>query len=262
VGDARQRPLLSYLEEKKMSKFYISKYDGKDIEGKVEIKYRICTDNDRLRDDLSKQHAEAIVRKLNGVLQMSEEELNKTECGLKQMDNTQKTLWDKSGTLAFNRKNLQNNAKEIAKLGSSFVSDYINLLETEVIAWRGAYRDLYSRSLETVAGEQEEKKLRKTLEELRQQQKVYLQELQFRLHFIAKCVERNNAVRFKYTNYRGETSNRKVYPLSLYFGTSDVDKEYGYKIPQLLLKAYDLDKQAERTFAIDKVMPIEEKGQL
>lgn len=51
-----------------------------------------------------------------------------------------------------------------------------------------------------------------------------------------------------YTNYRGETARRRIAPLSLYFGQTDWHPE-----PQWLLRAFDLDKGEERTFAMKDV---------
>lgn len=48
-----------------------------------------------------------------------------------------------------------------------------------------------------------------------------------------------------YTNYRGVTAIRWIVPERIYFGST----EY-HPIPQWLLLAYDLHKEAPRTFAI------------
>lgn len=53
------------------------------------------------------------------------------------------------------------------------------------------------------------------------------------------------AIRFRYTNWRGETGMRHVTPISLRFGTSEYHSE-----PQWLLRAFDHDRQAEREFAL------------
>lgn len=55
-------------------------------------------------------------------------------------------------------------------------------------------------------------------------------------------VERIEAV---YTNYRGETANRSIIPLSIRFGSTDWHHE-----PQWLLKAWDEDRQAWREYAL------------
>lgn len=52
-------------------------------------------------------------------------------------------------------------------------------------------------------------------------------------------------VEFEYTNWRGETGNRRVVPMKVFFGQT----EY-HTTPQWLLKAFDLDKQAIRDFAM------------
>lgn len=47
-----------------------------------------------------------------------------------------------------------------------------------------------------------------------------------------------------YTNYRGERSVRFVRPSEIWFGSTEF-----HPIAQWLLRAYDLDKDAERDFA-------------
>lgn len=50
---------------------------------------------------------------------------------------------------------------------------------------------------------------------------------------------------FRYTNYRGETSDRIAYPRRVWWGSTDWHPE-----PQWLLTAWDVEKDAERDFAI------------
>lgn len=50
---------------------------------------------------------------------------------------------------------------------------------------------------------------------------------------------------FEYTNHRGVTATRKAHPLHRYIGTTEF-----YPEPQWLLLAYDLDRGAERVFAL------------
>lgn len=57
-----------------------------------------------------------------------------------------------------------------------------------------------------------------------------------------------STVRIKYTNYRGETSIRRVIPRSITFGSTDWHPD-----KQWLLEAFDLDKDAERSFALRDV---------
>lgn len=52
-------------------------------------------------------------------------------------------------------------------------------------------------------------------------------------------------VPFTYTNYRGETSVRRITPLGLRFGSTEWHPE-----PQWLMTAYDHDKDANRDFAL------------
>lgn len=50
---------------------------------------------------------------------------------------------------------------------------------------------------------------------------------------------------FDYTNWRGERGRRRVYPLYLWWGSTEWHPESGW-----LLHATDLDKGAERDFAL------------
>lgn len=52
-------------------------------------------------------------------------------------------------------------------------------------------------------------------------------------------------VRATYTNWKGETSVRWFLPLELFWGSTEWHPE-----PQWLLRALDLDKNEERTFAM------------
>lgn len=55
-------------------------------------------------------------------------------------------------------------------------------------------------------------------------------------------------VTIRYKNYRGETSNRKIIPQKIYFGSNEYHPE-----PQWLLDAHDLDKDAKRSFALKDI---------
>ncbi len=55
----------------------------------------------------------------------------------------------------------------------------------------------------------------------------------------------NKELTFWYRNYRGEEGPRRVRPLGLRYGTSQWHKE-----PQWLMIAIDLEKNAEREFAM------------
>jgi predicted DNA-binding transcriptional regulator YafY len=55
----------------------------------------------------------------------------------------------------------------------------------------------------------------------------------------------DTAIEILYTNYRGETARRKIIPSSLRFGATEYHPQ-----PQWLLDAFDLEKQADRTFAV------------
>ena len=57
-----------------------------------------------------------------------------------------------------------------------------------------------------------------------------------------------NAVTFTYKNYRDEISIRLVKPIMIAFGMTSFHRE-----PQWLLHAWDLNKEAERTFAMKDI---------
>lgn len=58
----------------------------------------------------------------------------------------------------------------------------------------------------------------------------------------------NRMVKIVYTNYRNETSSRNILPIQIYFGATEWHTDQ-----QWLLKAYDIEKDAERCFAIKDI---------
>ncbi len=57
-----------------------------------------------------------------------------------------------------------------------------------------------------------------------------------------------SSVKIVYTNYKGETDMRKIIPKEIVFGSNQWHKE-----DQWLLLAYDLDKKADRNFAMKDI---------
>jgi predicted DNA-binding transcriptional regulator YafY len=53
------------------------------------------------------------------------------------------------------------------------------------------------------------------------------------------------AVTFWYANHRGEEAVRRVLPYYLWYGSTE-----WHPTPQWLVRGYDLDRQAERDFAM------------
>ena len=51
-----------------------------------------------------------------------------------------------------------------------------------------------------------------------------------------------------YTNYKGITAVRHIVPDNIYFGKSEWHPE-----PQWLLLAYDIDRKADRSFALKDI---------
>jgi predicted DNA-binding transcriptional regulator YafY len=56
-------------------------------------------------------------------------------------------------------------------------------------------------------------------------------------------------IKFNYLNHRGEVSERKVGVIGVEF---NYNPNYGYQ-PGWFLRGFDLDKQAERSFALNRV---------
>jgi len=61
-------------------------------------------------------------------------------------------------------------------------------------------------------------------------------------------LKKERAVGFAYVNWRGEKSSRRVIPHSIYFGSTEWHKE-----DQWLLKGWDVDKEAEREYAMSDI---------
>lgn len=58
----------------------------------------------------------------------------------------------------------------------------------------------------------------------------------------------NKVVRVRYTNWRGQTSVRNIEPIKIFWGNNEFHPE-----SQWLLKCFDVDKNAERTFAMQDI---------
>ena len=56
-------------------------------------------------------------------------------------------------------------------------------------------------------------------------------------------------VRIRYTNHRGETAVRRIEPFAITFDANEWHPER-----QWLLIAWDVDKQAKRTFAMARIL--------
>lgn len=56
-------------------------------------------------------------------------------------------------------------------------------------------------------------------------------------------------IKFKYKNYRNEISWRTIEPIEIRFGSTEWHNE-----PQWLLRAFDIEKDAEREFAIKDIL--------
>jgi predicted DNA-binding transcriptional regulator YafY len=60
---------------------------------------------------------------------------------------------------------------------------------------------------------------------------------------------RGKPLKFKYKNWEGKTAVRKVRPTEIWYG-----KTQWHPKTQWLLRAWDLDKDAERNFAVQDII--------
>jgi predicted DNA-binding transcriptional regulator YafY len=60
---------------------------------------------------------------------------------------------------------------------------------------------------------------------------------------------RGKPLKFKYKNWEGKTAVRKVRPTEIWYG-----KTQWHPKKQWLLRAWDLDKDAERNFAVQDII--------
>jgi hypothetical protein len=65
-------------------------------------------------------------------------------------------------------------------------------------------------------------------------------------------VKEGNLIMFGYTNWKGVMSVRKAIVKEFYFGASEYHEEY-----QMMIRAFDVDKLAERTFAVKDMKEVE-----
>jgi predicted DNA-binding transcriptional regulator YafY len=63
-----------------------------------------------------------------------------------------------------------------------------------------------------------------------------------------KAKRAKNSITIVYTNWRGETGERRIKPVKIWFGSTEWHKE-----EQWFLRAVDLDKNAERDFALKDI---------
>jgi hypothetical protein magn03005560 len=61
-------------------------------------------------------------------------------------------------------------------------------------------------------------------------------------------MDNNQIITMVYTNYKGKTAVRRVLPKEIFFGHTDWHSE-----EQWLMTAYDIDKEADRTFAMKDI---------
>jgi len=60
---------------------------------------------------------------------------------------------------------------------------------------------------------------------------------------------KNQTLKFKYINWEGKKAIRKVVPVKLWFGSTKWHKQ-----KQWLLKARDIEKNAERDFSVKDIV--------
>lgn len=62
-------------------------------------------------------------------------------------------------------------------------------------------------------------------------------------------IDPQQIVTIRYTNYRGETGVRRIIPIEIRFVSTEWHPE-----PQWVMEAYDVDKGAQRSFAIKDII--------
>jgi hypothetical protein len=72
---------------------------------------------------------------------------------------------------------------------------------------------------------------------------------------ITETTRSARAVCILYRNYRGEVAIRRIVPTRVWFGPTEWHPE-----PQWLLDAIDLDKDAERSFAMRDIIDFDHLG--
>lgn len=58
-------------------------------------------------------------------------------------------------------------------------------------------------------------------------------------------------LKVRYTNWRGETAERAIIPLEVYFGSTEYHPR-----EQWLLRVWDVERQAERVYAFEGIQEI------
>ena len=61
--------------------------------------------------------------------------------------------------------------------------------------------------------------------------------------------DEKTVVTIRYTNYRGETGDRRIVPQRIRFGSTEWHRE-----EQWLLDAFDIDRKADRSFAVKDIL--------
>ena len=56
-------------------------------------------------------------------------------------------------------------------------------------------------------------------------------------------------LKFKYKNWQGEVATRSIIPIKIWYGHTEFHSQ-----DQWLLKAFDVDKKAERDFAVNDIL--------
>lgn len=72
---------------------------------------------------------------------------------------------------------------------------------------------------------------------------------------VTSTAAEGEAVRIRYKNYRGETAIRNIRPCRIWFGATS-----WHPTPQWLMDAIDIDKDAERSFALSDILDFDCAG--
>ena len=72
-----------------------------------------------------------------------------------------------------------------------------------------------------------------------------------------KSTQEEPPIKYIYKNWKGEIGVRTIYPLDISYGSNEYHTE-----PTYLLRAWDLDKKAIRTFDMSELIPYKSESQL
>ena len=70
-----------------------------------------------------------------------------------------------------------------------------------------------------------------------------------KMRYIRNAIKEGRTLKFEYVNWEGKQATRNVKPIIMYYGNNKY-----HRTDQYLLKAIDLDKNAERNFSVKDIL--------